>query len=101
MQRLRHMPIAQVPRIDPAAIHRSVILFSIPDETSILLGREELLFSDLSIAVHVLPGSALEFHKLLNNVVFAGVAFIHARGKAVRLRVFSEVIETRVPCAGT
>jgi hypothetical protein len=51
LKSLHHVRVAQVPALHPPAEHSAVILFGILDHTSILLGKEELIRIQTTVAV--------------------------------------------------
>src|SRR5437764_14892917 len=93
------MTIAQVPGGNPSAKHGTVILFRVLDQTSVLLGVEELVRGHAAIAPGVIGGVPLELHDLTDHLVFARFGEVKTSGVAVRLAVFTKLFETRIPIA--
>ena len=99
LERLRHVAVAQVPRRDPAAEHRAVVLLGVHDQPRVLLGVEVLVLGDAAVAARVLAGARCSSMSWLDHLVFARLAEVEASGVAVRLRVLAEVLEARVALA--
>jgi hypothetical protein len=69
IQRLHHVRIAQVPRLDAATEHGAVILLGVADQTRVLLREEELVLRHAAVAIRVLRGPAPQLDQLRNDIV--------------------------------
>ena len=72
VQRLRHVAIAQVPRLVAAPEHRPIVLLGVPNEPRVLLGGEERLYRNAAVLSHVLGRPASQVEELRDDLVFAG-----------------------------
>src|SRR6202040_3088323 len=101
IERLDHVTVAQVPRRHLFEKHRAVILFGVFDQSGILLSVEELILRDAIVAPRVLRGPTPQLDKLADHFVPARFAAVRGCDETVDLRVWAEMIETRVTGAGT
>src|SRR5690606_27070983 len=69
IDRLGHMPIAQVPRRDASTEHRAVVGLGITCQARILLGEEELVLRYTTVPVGEVAGPPLELHQLTDGFV--------------------------------
>src|SRR5688572_22644123 len=83
-ERLHHVGVAEVPRLGPAAEHRTVILLCVADDTRILLSDEEVVLRNVAIPTGVLSGAPTQVHQLCNDLVFARTGQSYARRVSVR-----------------
>jgi hypothetical protein len=97
IERLRHVPVAQVPRFVAAAEHRAVVLLGVADQARVLLGGEELLARGIAIDARERRRAALQVHELLDHRLLAGLV-ASARREPVVLRI-AVVIEARIACS--
>src|SRR5437870_10122979 len=96
LNRLDHVPIAQIPRRGATAKHRAVILLGVFHEPCVLLGKEKFVRRALAIATQKLCGLLLYLDQLVDNFVFA--RFDNSGGGSVTifLRFLTEVFEARI-----
>jgi hypothetical protein len=93
VQRLRHVRVAQVPRIWPSDEHRAIVLLGVQHETCVLLGKDVVIGRNVSVALRVLGGAALQIHQLRDDLAFARSAHVERRGVAIRLSRFAVIFE--------
>src|ERR1044072_6586668 len=99
VERFGHVPVAHVPRVDPAAKHRTVILLRILDEPRVLLGIEELVARNAPVAVGEFRGATPQLNQLLDDGRLARLGRVVGGSVRVRGRVLAEVLEARITMA--
>lgn len=93
IERLGHVPVAQVPGDRVSAEHRAVILFGVLHQPRVLLGVEELLGGNPTVAASIFSRSLAQFLELAHRLVLAWLAQPEARRVAISLRVLAEIFE--------
>ena len=96
VERLAHVPVAQVPRGDAALEHRAVILLGVLHQARVLLRLEEFLGGDEPILARVFRGAAPELDELRHDLVLAALVHVERSDISVRLRVLAEMVEAAV-----
>src|SRR5260370_38758868 len=59
MERLRHVPISQIPGVHSTLEHPAIILLGILDQPGVLLGRKELVLGDHAVPMDVFVSAPL------------------------------------------
>src|SRR5262249_38206423 len=96
-ERLGPVAVAQVPRRGPTPKHRAaVVRRSVLVETRLVVSVANLASRHTPMAPGILSGTALEFGKLTDNLIFARLAEANAGGIAVGLGVFTKVLKAPV-----
>src|SRR5918995_3998857 len=99
-QCLRHVAIAEIPGVHPAAEHGPVVLLGVPDQPGILLGVEQLVLRHSAVALRQRSSISLNLEQLLHRLIFARPCYSEFSGVAVRLRILAECVEAAVAIAG-
>src|SRR5438552_1771051 len=89
--RPREPGVAQVPRRHLFEKHRAVVLFGVLDQSRILLGIEELILGDATVAPRIFCGPASQLDELADDFVPARFAAVSRCNEAVDLRVRAEM----------
>lgn len=71
LRRLGHVRVAQVPRGDSATEHLAVIALGVLNEPRVLLGREELVRGDPTVAAGVVGGVSAQLDQLADDLLLA------------------------------
>src|SRR5581483_5029622 len=95
VQRLCHVPVAQVPGAHASTKHRAVIALRVSNDLGILTRREELV-AELT-ARFDRGTSAAHFEQLFDYTLLAALSQLKSRRVTVRLRVFAELVEAAIP----
>src|SRR5437763_492792 len=95
LQRLRHVPVAQVPGGDPGTEHRAVVHLSVAREPRVLLRREQVGLQRTGTA-------PLKLDELFHRLLLAGLHGAEARRLAVALAAVPgpRHLEAGVPIPG-
>jgi hypothetical protein len=92
-----HVPIAQVPRRDPPAEHRAVVLLGRLHRAGILFCVEQFVLRDQAVPPGILRGMSLQVDELLDHGALALLARTVGGSEPVNLGVVAnEVVEARV-----
>ena len=92
VERLGHVPVAQVPALHPAAEHRPVVLLGVDHEPGVLLGEELPVRVDRPVPAR----HGLKLDELLYRLLLARLRACDAGLVRVDLRIAAELVEARV-----
>lgn len=70
-ERFRHVPVAEVPRLDAVSNGRAVVRLGVLDDARILLGIEGRVGIESAIAPRVFAGGALQLDQLGDDLTLA------------------------------
>src|SRR5581483_9201735 len=92
-KRFSHVTVAQIPGVGTVLKHPAIVFFRILHKPCILLRCEKIIFSNLSVPVHVLVCLPAEICKLLHHFFLAGLRQIECSGVTIGLLIFAEMVE--------
>ena len=99
VERIRHVPVAQVPGGHLIEEHRAVVGLGVRDHAGVLLGIEELVVGHRAAAPRVIGRPAPQFDQLADDLLLARLGQVQVRHEAIDLGLLTEAVETGVAFA--
>src|SRR5204863_6466201 len=92
IERLGHVPVAEIPRRRAPAIHVAVVALGVAHESGVLLGAEEVVSGGPAVARQALYRLRAQLHERVPRLLLARPGQLRGRGVAVGLAVLAEMI---------